>query len=62
MGRIQTHRRSEVVVAGHIQVQDRAAGMDQVDLDSQGHLGNFAGVAEDNTRLALEAGLKRQFC
>ena len=50
-----------MVVAGHIQVQGRTADMDQVDLDSQGHLGNFAGVAGDNTRLALEAGLKRQF-
>ena len=50
-----------MAVAGHIQVQGRAADMDQVDLDSQGHLGNFAGAAGDNTPLALEAGLERQF-
>ena len=42
-----------MAVAGHIQVQGRAAD-NQVDLDS------FAGAAGDNTRLVLEAGLKRQ--
>jgi hypothetical protein len=49
------------VVAGRIQIQGRVADMDQVDLDSQGHPDNFAGAAGDNTPLALEVGLKRQF-
>lgn len=31
----------------------------QVGLDGQGRPGSFAGVAEDNTHLAPEAGLKR---
>lgn len=30
--------------------------MDQVDPDSQGHLGSFAGAAGDNIRLVLEGG------
>ena len=47
---------------GHIQAQRKAADMDRVDLDSQGHLDNFAEAAGDNTRLALKVGLKRQFC
>ena len=43
---------------GHIQARRKTADMD---LDCQGHLDNFAGAAGDNTRLALEVGLKRQF-
>ena len=63
MRRIQTHRRSEAAVEGHIQVQGRAADMGQVGLDNQGHhLGSFAGAAGDNTRLVLEADLKGKLC
>jgi len=48
---VQTHKRSEVAVAGHIP--------GQVGLDSRGLLGSFAGVAEGNTHPAPEAVLKR---
>jgi hypothetical protein len=45
---------------GHIPGQGRAADMNQAGLDSQGRLGSFVEVAGDNTRLVLEAGLKRR--
>lgn len=60
MRRIQTRRQAEVVVVEHIQAQGRAADMGRVDLDSQGHPGSSAAAAGDNTRLLLEADLKRQ--
>lgn len=47
-----------MAVAGRIQVQGRAADIDQVDLDNQGHLGSFAGAAGDSTRPAPEADLR----